>query len=99
MKLFGGGNASHPMSDLKEARKIVDAIPGGDPFKALEDLSHWLESVRAWQGFAPDNRVQLVQMVDDTAQGHLRRLQRDYMSSPRLSKYQENRMWTAIREY
>jgi hypothetical protein len=98
MKLFGGAKADHPMADVGEARKIVDAIPGGDPFKALEDLNHWLESVRAWRGFTHDQRAQLVLMVDDAAQGHLRRLQRDYLSSPRLSKVQENRLWAAIRE-
>lgn len=98
MKLFGGGKSDHPMADVKEARKIVDAIPASDPFKALEDLNHWLESVRAWQGFAPDHRAQLVLMVDDAAQSHLRKLQRDYLLMPRLSKYQENRLWTTIRE-
>ena len=98
MKLFGGVKSDHPMADLKEARKIVDAIPGSDPFKALEDLDHWLESVRLWQGFTPEHRAQLVLMVDDAAQGHLRKLQRDYLSSPRLSKFQENRLWSAIRE-
>jgi len=98
MKLFGGGKSDHPMAEVKEARKILDAIPAGDPFKALEDLNHWLESVRAWQGFTPDHRAQLVLMVDDAAQGHLRKLQRDYLLSPRPSKYQENRLWTAIRE-
>ena len=98
MKLFGGGKADHPMADVKEARKIVDAIPGSDPFKALEDLNHWLESVRTWQGFTHEHRAQLVLMVDDAAQGHLRKLQREYLSTPRLSKYQENRLWATIRE-
>jgi len=98
MKLFGGGKSDHPMADLREARKIVDAIPGADPFKALEDLNHWLESVRVSQGFGHEHRALLVLMIDDAAQGHLRRLQRDYLSSSRLSKYQENRLWTTIRE-
>src|SRR5882672_4223218 len=98
MKLFGSGKADHPMADVKEARKIVDAIPAGDPFKALDDLNHWLESVRTWQGITHDHRAQLVLMVDDAAQGHLRRLQRDYLSTPRLSKFQETRLWATIRE-
>lgn len=98
MKLFGGGKPHHPMADATEARTIVDAIPGSDPFKALEDLNHWLESVRAWQGFTHDHRAQLVLMMDEAAQGHLRKLQRDYLASPRLSKVQENRLWAAIRE-
>ncbi len=98
MKLFGAGKTEHPMSDAKDARKILDAIPAGDPFKALEDLNHWLESVRSWEGFKPEHCLLLTEMVDDAAQVHLRKLQRDYLSSPRLSSYQENRLWTAIRE-
>jgi len=98
MKLFGGGKSDHPMADAGEARKILDAIPAGDSFKALEDLSHWLESVRSWEGFRPEHRAQLAQMVDEAAQAHLRKLQRDYLSSPRLSSFQENRLWAAIRE-
>ena len=98
MKLFSAGKTEHPMSDAKDARKILDAIPAGDPFKALEDLNHWLESVRSWESFKPEHRLLLMEMVDDAAQVHLRKLQRDYLSSPRLSSYQENRLWTAIRE-
>ncbi|HEY6720151.1 MAG TPA: hypothetical protein VI363_00815 [Burkholderiales bacterium] len=98
MKLFGGGKSDHPMADAKEARKILDAIPATDPFKAIEDLNHWLESVRSWENFRPEHRAQIVQMVDDAAQTHLRKLQREYLSSPRLTKFQENRLWAAIRE-
>jgi hypothetical protein len=86
------------MADATEARKILDAIPVADPFKALEDLNHWLESVRTWEGFRPEHRAQLAQMVDEAAQVHLRKLERDYLSSPRLSKVQENRLWAAICE-
>jgi hypothetical protein len=98
MKLFGAGKTDHPMSDLKDARKILDAIPAGDPFKALEDLSHWLDSVQTWEGFKADHRFQLMEFVDDAQQPHLRRLQRDYLAAQRLSGHQENRLWTAIRE-
>jgi hypothetical protein len=87
------------MADSAEARVILGAIPAGDPFKALEDLNHWLESVRAWEGFKPEQRAQIVQMVDEAAQVHLRKLQREYLSTPRLSKSQENRLWAAIREW
>jgi hypothetical protein len=99
MKLFGGSKSDHPMADAGEARKILDAIPVADPFKALEDLNHWLESLRTWEGFRPEHRARLAQMVDEAAQFHLRKLQRDYLSSPRLSKFQENRLWAAIREW
>jgi hypothetical protein len=99
LKLFGGGKHGHPMADAREARKILDAIPAGDPFKAVEELIHWLESVGAAEGFKPEHRAQLVQTIDEAAQVHLRKLQRDYLSTPRLSKFQENRLWGAIQEY
>ena len=44
IKLFGGG-ADHPMKNPKEAKRILDALPAED-VKALEELSHWLESVK-----------------------------------------------------
>src|SRR5258706_16154614 len=92
MKLFGVGASDHPMAEVKGARTILDAIPASDPFKALEDLNHWLESVRTWPGFTPERRAQIVQVVDEAAQVHLRKLQREYLSSQRPSKFQENRL-------
>src|SRR5258708_28062228 len=97
LNLFGNGKSDHPMADLKSARKILDDIPAGDPFKALEDLSHWLESVCTPGGFKPDPRAQTEQLIDESAQLHLRKLQRAYLSSPRLSKSHENRLWVSIR--
>ena len=99
LKLFGDGKPIHPMADAREARKTLDAIPAGDPFKAIEELIHWFESVGAPEGFKPEHRAQLVQMIDEAAQVHLRKLQRDYLSTPRLSKFQENRLWSAIHGY
>src|SRR5438477_12311410 len=43
--------------------------------------------------------TQIVQMVDDAAQLHLRKLQREYVSSQRPSKFLENRLWSVIREW
>lgn len=90
------GKSDHPMADVKAARKILDAIPAEDPLKALEDIGHWLESACTPGGFKPDYRAQLVQTIDEAAQLHLRKLQREYLSSSRLSKVQENRMWAAL---
>jgi hypothetical protein len=95
LNLFGG-KSDHPMADAKAARKVLEQIPAGDPIKALEDLGHWLESACTPGGFKPDYRAQLVQMIDEAAQIHLRKLQREYLSSSRLSKVQENRLWAAL---
>jgi len=99
LKFFGSGKPDHPMAELKEARKIIEEIPGGDSIKALDELFHWLESVRATEGFKPEYRASLLQLIDDAAQTHARKLTRDYLSAPRLSKFQENRLWGVLHEF
>lgn len=99
ISLFGSKKPDHPMADIKEARKILGELPANDAFKCADELSHWLESVMAEEGFKPEYRAQLVQLLDETAQIHLRKLGRDYIVSPRLAKFQEIRLWKAIYEY
>lgn len=99
LKIFGSGKPDHPMADIKEARKIIGEVPGNDSLKAIDELFHWLESVRAIEGFKPEYRVELIQLIDDAAQVHARKLARDYLSAPRLSKFQEGRLWGAIYEF
>jgi hypothetical protein len=99
ISLFGSKKPDHPMADIKEARKILGELPTTDAFKCADELTHWLESVMAEEGFKPEYRAQLVQLLDETAQLHLRKLARDYLVSPRLAKFQEIRLWKAIYEY
>jgi len=99
ISLFGSKKPDHPMADIKEARKLLDELPSGDALKCADELSHWLESVMAEEGFKPEYRAQLIQLLDETAQIHLRKLVRDYLASPRLAKFQEMQLWTAIHDY
>jgi hypothetical protein len=99
ISLFGSKKPDHPMADIKEARKLLEELPANDALKCAEELTHWLASVMAEAGFKPDYRVQLIQLLDETAQPQLRKLARVYLISPRLPKFQEMRLWTAIYEY
>ncbi len=98
LKLFGGARADHPMADPKEARRLLDEL-APDPLKALEELSHWHESVSAAEGFRPEARIQLLFTLDEAAQVRARKVARDYMATARPSRVQENRMWTQMHEY
>lgn len=99
ISLFGSKKPDHPMADIKEARTLLDDLPVNDAIKCADEVTHWLESVMAEAGFKPEYRAQLVQLLDETAQPHLRKLTRDYLASPRLPKFQEIRLWKAIYEY
>src|SRR5690242_20649554 len=98
MGLFGG-KAVHPLADAKELKRILEALPANDPFKAVDELMHWLESVAAAEGFKPEARIQLLFTLDETAQPLLRKLAKDYFAAQRPSRFQENRLWTAIHSY
>ncbi|HTP61929.1 MAG TPA: hypothetical protein VMJ14_07590 [Burkholderiales bacterium] len=98
MKLFGGGKPDHPLADPKEAKRLLEALPGDDA-KAVDELMHWTESVATAEGFKPDVRLQLLLLLDDTAQPRLRKLAKEYFGAARPSRFQENRLWTALHSY
>jgi hypothetical protein len=99
MGLFGGGKPDHPLADPKEAKRLLEALPDNDPVKALDELMHWMESVAAVEGFKPEARIQLLLQMDDAAQQRVRKLSRDYFADARPSRFQENRLWTAVHGY
>ena len=99
IKLFGSAGPDHPMADPKEAKRILDELPALDPIKALEELGHWHESLSLAEGFRPEPRIRLLLQVDDAAQGRVKKITRDYLSPVRLTRVQENRLWTAAHGY
>ena len=98
MKLFGGGKPDHPLADPKEAKRLLDALPADD-VKALDEVMHWMESVAAVEDFKPETRIQLLFTLDEAAQPRVRKLAKDYFTAGRPSRYQENRLWTALHGY
>jgi hypothetical protein len=99
MGLFGGGKPDHPLADPKEAKRLLEALPDNDPVKALDELMHWMESVAAVEGFKPEVRIQLLLQLDDAAQQRVRKISKDYFADARPSRFQENRLWTAMHGY
>ena len=99
MKLFGGGKPAHPLADSKEAKRLLDALPADDPVKAVDELMHWMESVTAAEGFKPEAKIQLLLLLDNAAQARVRKMAKDYFTTGRPSRFQENRLWTALHGY
>ena len=99
MKLFGGSKPDHPLADPKEAKRLLEGLPANDPPKALDELMHWMESVAAVEGFKPEARIHLLMSLDDAAQPFARKLGKDYFAAGRPSRFQENRLWSALHGY
>lgn len=99
LNLFGGDKPDHPMADPKEARRLLESLPGDKPAEALEDLTHWIESVSSTQGFRLEVRIDRLLRIDEAAQSRIRALSREYLAAGRPSRAQETRMWSGIHEY
>lgn len=89
----------HPLGDAKELKRTIAELPLDNAFKSVDEISGWFESLRAADDFRVDHYFSVVQQLDDAAQAHLRRLARDYLHSPRLSKTEERRLWAINHGY
>jgi len=89
-----GPKVDHPLGDPRQLRRIIDEIPGDNTFKALDEVVGWLESLADAGDFPEDRQYEAVSRLDDAAQPHIRRLTRDYLHTPRLSRSEEKRLWS-----
>jgi hypothetical protein len=96
--IFSSARSDHPMADLKEAKRLLGALPA-EPHQALEELAHWLDSVTGEASLRPDARAHLVQLIDEAGQATARRVAREYLGAPRLGKLQETKVWGLIHAF
>ena len=96
-KLVSAG--SHPLANVKEAEEVFDDLRGQEPLKALEEVSHWLESLAQADDMKPERRFEVVRRLDEVAQPHRIKVGRDYGNLSRQSRFQENRLWSAKHDF
>lgn len=89
---LGGVRSDHPLAAPRELRRIVGEIPRDDAFKAVDEILGWLESMQGAGDLPPARLADALTQLDDAAQPHLRRLARNYLQAPRLSRAEEQRL-------
>lgn len=89
----------HPLADSKELQRTLAALPIDNAFKALDEVTGWLESLRNSTSFPEDMLFDTVKQLEEAALPHVRRLTRDYLQAPRLSRTEENRMWNMVHAF
>lgn len=87
------------MADPKSAQQLLDELPKNDALKTLQELTTWIESVREDEKFRLDNRFEALRLLDETARLFERKLARELYASATLSRFQENRLWTALNDF
>lgn len=90
---FFAPRSEHPLADPKEVKRIIAALPRTNPFKAVDELCGWLDSLHRADGLRINDYCNVVCQFDEAAQPHLRQLASDYLHARRLSKTDECRLW------
>lgn len=93
---LGGGfvrKADHPLADARQLGAVIAELPADDAFRTLDEVTGWLESLVAAEDFAPAALFPVVCRLGDAAWPAVRRLSREYVQAPRLSRSEEKRLW------
>ncbi|MDR2450876.1 MAG: hypothetical protein LBE85_03705 [Candidatus Accumulibacter sp.] len=98
LNFFSAARPNHPLGDAKEFKRALAGLPQ-DPFKAIDEVYTWFESLRQADDFRPNHLFKVVSSLDEAVQRHLKSLSRNYLQTPRLSKNDENRLWSACFNY
>ena len=89
-----GVQSNHPLAEDKAARELITELPANDSFKALEELSYWLDSLKGAEDLKLGRQLEIIDLMDQAAKNHQRKLSQDYLAgSARLQKFQEIRIW------
>ncbi len=91
-----GRKPDHPLADTKKVKKLISELSATDPFKALEDIGLWLESLTKSEGLTFERHYEVVDLIDQAARPYSRKLAQDYLKAGHL---QETRLWTVNFEF
>jgi hypothetical protein len=98
LNFFSAARPDHPLGNAKEYKRVLSGLPQ-DPFKAIDEVYSWFESLRQADDFRLNHFFNVVGGLDEAVQRHLRDLSRNYLQTPRLSKNDENRLWSTCFNY
>lgn len=84
------------MGDVAEARKLLADLPKDNPFRALDDITSWLTSVKDTPGFRPERRAGVIMLLDETGQPLHAELLRQYLAAPHLQDFQGMHLWQGM---
>lgn len=94
-----GGKHDHPMFDLAEARRLLDALPEDDPFRALDDITAWLASVKDTSGFHSETRTPVIMLLDETGMPLHTELMKLYLGDPYSGDPEGNPIWKQLHAF
>lgn len=99
--MFGwiAGKADHPLAEPKAAREVITELRGGDPVSRLDEATAYLESLLRAEGFKLAYLYNVVDLLDQAAKPHQRKISTEYIGASRLTRHQDNRLWKSAGDF
>ncbi len=94
-----GGKPDHPLRDAQAAEEMLAGLPEGVSLENLEQISHWVASVKDARGFACDDRLAVMRLLDQAAAAHAGPLFNQFFSKIHQPDRATRNIWDALCEY
>jgi len=98
LKQFGG-KPDHPLRDAAAAKEVLAGLPDEVSLESLEQISHWLRSVKDTPGFACDDRLAVMRLLDEAGTLHAQPLFAEFFSKVHQQDNATRKLWNALCEY
>lgn len=89
----------HPMATAEEAKAILEPLSAEPPVKALDELEHWLSTVRETDGFPCDDRLAVVKEIDDASRAPASAVLADYFAHVRQRDQLQRKMFDRLHAF
>jgi hypothetical protein len=94
-----GGKPDHPLRDAQAAQEVLAGLPEGVSLESLEQLSHWVGSVKDTTGFACDDRLAVMGLLDQAAAAHAGPLFDQFFAKIHQQDRATQKIWDTLCEY
>ena len=98
LKQFGG-KPDHPLRDAKAAAEVLAGLPAEVSLETLEQVSHWMDSVKEAPGFACDDRLAVMDLLDHAAAKHVEPLFNQFFAKIHQQDRSTRKIWDVLCEY
>ena len=94
-----GAKSDHPLRNAQAAEELLAGLPEGVSLENLEQISHWVASVKDAQGFACDDRLAVMRLLDQAAAAQAGPLFSQFFSKIHQQERATRNIWDALCEY
>lgn len=94
-----GGKPDHPLRDAQSAQEVLAGLPDEVSLENLEQISHWVASVKDAPGFACDDRLAVMRLLDQAGGAHAGPLFDRFFSNVHQPDRSTRNVWDALCEY